>query len=209
MAARLLGTVTAVLVLASVLPAAAALADGDPASDTLLAENVFYPYSSTVSPSLQRTLDAETTAAARARFPIKVAIIASPTDLGVITQLFQQPQTYAEFLDQEISFQRKQLLLVVMPTGYGVQGLGPAATLAAASLAKPAGGHTNDLTRAAIAAVPKLAAAAGHPIDPLAGTSKGAGPTGSTALVLVILALAAVGTAGLLIAIRRRRPQPG
>jgi hypothetical protein len=206
MAARLLQTVIALLLVAILLPAAG-LADGDPASDTLLAENVFYPYSATVSPSLQRRLDAETTAAARARFPIKVAIIASPTDLGVITQLFLQPQTYAEFLEQEISYQQKQLLLVVMPSGYGVQGLGPAATLAAASLAKPAGGQTDDLTRAAIAAVTKLAAAAGHPIGPSVASASSGG--GSTTLTLVILALAAVGTAALVIVVRRTRAQPG
>jgi hypothetical protein len=202
----LLQAVMACLLLAILLPVAA-LADGDPASDTLLAENVFYPYSSTVSASLQRTLNAEATAAARAHFPIKVAIIASPTDLGVITQLFHQPQTYAEFLEQEISYQQKQLLLVVMPSGYGVQGLGPAATLAAASLAKPAGTPADDLTRAAIAAVTRLAAAAGHPIGPAVASGSSGGD--SATLTLVILALAAVGTAGLVIAVRRRRVQPG
>jgi hypothetical protein len=206
MAARLAQTVTACLLLAILLPAAV-FADGDPASDTLLAENVFYPYSATVSPSLQRTLNAETAAAARVHFPIKVAIIASRTDLGVITQLFHQPQTYAGFLEQEISYQHEQLLLVVMPSGYGVQGLGPAATLAAASLAKPAGGQSNDLTRAAIAAVRKLALAAGHAIGPSVASASSGG--GSRTLILVILALAAVGTAGLVIAVRRLGAQPG
>jgi hypothetical protein len=40
------------------LAPAAARADGDPASDVLLGENVFYPYSPPVSTSLQQTLNA-------------------------------------------------------------------------------------------------------------------------------------------------------
>jgi hypothetical protein len=206
MPVRILRTATALLAVALLTPVLAG-ADGDPASDTLLAQNVFYPYSPTVSPSLQRTLDGETSAATHAHFPIKVAIIASQLDLGVIPQLFHQPQTYAEFLEQEISYQHKQFLLVVMPSGYGVQGLGSAATLAAGSLAKPAGSRTDDLVHAAIVAVPKLAAAAGHPIG--RGVTSGSAGSGSTALIVAILALAATGTAALVIVIRRRHPQPG
>src|SRR5271163_1216609 len=108
--------------LAPTLGPAAARADGDPASDVLLGQNVFYPYTPAVSPAIQKTLDAETTAASRAKFPIKVALIASPVDLGVIPDLFGKPQKYADFLDQEISFQTKQPLLVVMSAGYGVEG---------------------------------------------------------------------------------------
>ncbi len=61
--------------------------------------------------AVQRPLNAETAAVKRAGFPIKVALIASPTDLGVIPNLFGRPQSYASFLDQEISFQGKQRLL--------------------------------------------------------------------------------------------------
>ena len=93
-----------------------------------------------VAPALQTRLNAETAAASRAHFPIKVALIAAPADLGAIPSLFGKPQHYADFLDQEISFvDIKRLLLVVMPNGYGVQHLGGAAQAAAASLEKPAG----------------------------------------------------------------------
>src|ERR1700757_240541 len=112
-------------------------ADGDPASDVLLGENVFSPYSPVVSPPVKQKLDAATTAAAKAGVPVKVALIAAPTDLGVIPQLFGQPQRYADFLEQEISFQSKQHLLVVMAAGYGTQGLPPAATAAVGRLAPP------------------------------------------------------------------------
>lgn len=85
---------------------------------------MFYPNSPPVSTSLQKTLNAETAAAARAHFPIKVALIDSPTDLGAIPSFYDKPQPYAHSLDQEISsIKAKQPLLVVMPDGYGVQAL--------------------------------------------------------------------------------------
>ena len=131
MAIRLASIVCALLVAAMLVPAAA-LADGDPASDVLLGQNVFYPYQPPVSKSVAATLNAETAAAKRAGFPLKVALIASPVDLGVIPDLFGKPQKYADFLDQEISFQGKQPLLVVMAAGYGVQGLSGPGKLAVA-----------------------------------------------------------------------------
>ena len=127
-----------VALLASALLPAAVLADGDPASDVLLGENVFYPYSPPTSPALQKQLNAETAAAKQAHFPLKVALIGAPVDLGVIPSLFGKPQKYADFLDQEISFQTKQPLLVVMAAGYGVQGVDAKTKAAAAALAKPA-----------------------------------------------------------------------
>jgi hypothetical protein len=184
--------------------AGAARADGDPASDVLLGQNVFYPYQPPVSAPLTKTLDSLTAAAAAAKFPIKVALIASPVDLGVVPDLFNKPDKYAMFLDQEISFQAKRPLLVVMPAGFGGQGLPPSATAALASLKKPTGSQSNDLAQAAIAAIPKLASAAGHPLKGTAGTSsKGGG--GSTTLVLIVLVLAASATAVALILSRRRR----
>jgi hypothetical protein len=194
----------ACLLLAMLAPAAAE-ADGDPASDLLLAENVFYPYRPPVSASLQRTLNAEAAAANSSHFPIKVALIAGPVDLGVISSLFGQPQKYAWYLDQEISFHGKQPLLVVMPSGYGVQGLSGPATLAARSLSRPAGGQSDQLARAAIVAVRKLAAAAGRPLKPGGSGAPAAG--GATALIVVVLACACVGAAAVVITVRRRRAQ--
>ena len=76
-----------------------------------------YPYQPAVSQQMQQALNARTAAAKRSGFPIKVALIATPVDLGVIPDLFGKPQKYAAFLDQEISFRTKQPLLVVMKTG--------------------------------------------------------------------------------------------
>ena len=196
--------ILAASMLVLVLAAPVARADGDPASDVLLGENVFYPYSPPVSPALQQALNADTAAASRSHFPIKVALIASPVDLGAIPDLFGQPHKYAAFLDQEISFQTKQPLLVVMPSGYGVQGLTPRATNAVASLPKPAGHQSNDLARAAIAAVRTLATSAGHPISGVPSRSGTGSSNVSKTLIVAILALGAITTAAALIGLRRQ-----
>ena len=194
-------------VLVGALGPAEARADGDPASDVLLGQDVFYPYTPPVPASVQGRLNAETAAAKRAGLPIKVALIASPVDLGVIPQLFGKPQAYADFLDKEISFNGPQPLLVVMHAGYGVQSLPAAATRAAATLSPPTGKTSADLARAAITAVAKLAAASGHPIS---GTGGAGGGGGSSSLpILIGLVAAAVLIAGAVIAVRWRRPSTG
>lgn len=205
MRSRLASTLVAALVAFALVPAAAR-ADGDPASDVLLGENVFYPYSPQVSGPLQKTLNGVVAAAAHAGFPLKVALIDSPVDLGVIPDLFNKPQNYADFLDQEISFQTRQPLLVVMPAGFGSQGLGAAATDALKTLAKPAGTTSDALARAAIPAVAKLAAATGHLIKGTPGTGGSQRSGGDTTTVLlIVLVLAALATTGALIATWRRR----
>ena len=209
--ARLARLVALLALLATALAPAMACADGDPASDVLLGQNVFYPYTPAVSRAIQKTLDAETAAASQAKFPIKVALIASPVDLGVIPDLFGKPQKYADFLDQEISFQTKQPLLVVMPAGYGVQGIHGPAKSAVTSLRKPAGPTTNALAQAAIIAVAKLAAESGHPIKGVAGvpgSSSGSGGSSTTPIVIALVA-AAVLTAAALVVVRRRSAPTG
>jgi hypothetical protein len=192
---------TVVVVLISTAPAT--LADGDPASDVLLGQNVFYPYNPATSTALQRSLNDATAAAGKAHFPIKVALIAEPVDLGVIPELFGKPQQYAKFLDQEISFTGKQLLLVVMKAGYGVEGLPAASTAEAPKLTAPAGGTSDALAQAAVAAVAKLAAADGHHLT-VTTTQSSPGPSNTKTVLLIALVLAAVATAGALVVVRRR-----
>lgn len=196
-------TLLAVFVLAGLVLPASALADADPASDVLLGVSVFYPYQPAVPAALQKQLNAEAAAGTKAHFPIKVAIIGSPVDLGALPSLFGKPQQYATFLDQEISFNRRQELLVVMPQGYGSAGLPPAAAAAVKDLPAPAA-HTNQaLVQAALAALPKLAAAAGHPIAKDSGTPGGSGGS-SPVLLVTILAVVAVGATAAVIVLRRR-----
>jgi hypothetical protein len=202
--------VVAIVLVAATLLAPAAFADGDPASDVLLGQNVFYPYSPPTSRSLQKSLDAATAAAAKAHFPLKVALIASPVDLGIIPQLLGQPQKYAAYLDVEISFEQKQPLLVVMKDGYGVEGLTTAANAAAAKLPLPAGGTPDDLGQAALTAIDKLASAEGHPITGgSSGGSSGGGSEGGggNTVLLIVLIVAAIATATALILVRRRQPR--
>jgi hypothetical protein len=184
----------------------AALADGDPASDVLIGQRVFYPYGSNVPPSVQSRLNAETAAASRAHFPVKVALIATPADLGAVPTLFGKPKQYAAFLVQEISFLNvKPLLLVLMPNGYGAEHLGSAAQAALASLKTPGAGGAERLAQAAIVAVPKLAAAAGHPIGSVAGAGGTGAHGGSSALKAIVLAMSAIVFAGALTGFRTVR----
>jgi len=196
------GLVVACVVAIALCPTA--FSDGDPASDVLVGQAVFYPYSSNVAPALQARLNSEVSAAGRAHFPIKVALIAARADLGADPGLFAKPQQYAAFLVQEISFiDVRRQLLVVMPDGYGVQHLGGAAQAAAASLKRPAGASGGDLAEAAIVAVPKLAAAAGHPLGPVPGASGSSG--GSSSLKAILLAMSALVIAGVLVGFRTVR----
>jgi len=205
MARRVASLLATVILVGAGVPASA-LADGDPASDVLLGQNVYYPYSPPVPQGVQRTLNAETAAARKAGLPIKVALIATAVDLGVVPELFGQPQNYAKFLDKEISFQGPQPLLVVMPSGYGIQGVSAKAAAAVNGLAPPKGKTSTALAQAAITAVAKVAADDGHPIKGVAGVSNtSSGGGSSTTPLLIGLIVAAVVVAGALIVLRRRQ----
>ena len=95
----------------------AAQADADPAGDYLYTTNVFLPLTTKVSPQLARELRAATAAAAKAGNPIRVALIATSTDLGGVPSLFGKPTDYSRFLDAELQFAYSGRLLVVMPQG--------------------------------------------------------------------------------------------
>ena len=154
-----LALLCACLALAAVAPPV--LADADPASDYLITQDAFFPYSSPVSKPLADQLSGLLKSAKKDKLPIKVALIAHPTDLGGVTNAFGRPQAYARFLGQEISFNKAQPLLVLMPAGYGVSGLPAKASEAVKGL--PAPGDTGDsLVRRAVVAVPKIATATGH-----------------------------------------------
>jgi hypothetical protein len=175
-----------------------ATADGDPASDVLLVQNVFYPYQQTVSNNLIAALDLAAKRAHTANFPIKVAIIGTPADLGAVPQLFAKPQQYANFLDKEISFNGTIVLLVVMQAGFGLVASGPPSALAGLHIPNERG--SDGLAVAAIKAVGLLAAHAGHPITlpaipaggaPSASNSKFVTFVAPAALVLVVVAVVA------------------
>jgi hypothetical protein len=182
-----------------VLPAPRALADADPPSDVLLIQNVYYPYSPKVSPKLQAQLDDAAARARRAGFPIKVALVAAPADLGAIPQMFGHVVAYANFLQREIAYLRPQPTLAAMPDGFGTSATGPQGPAIVRRLGAP---RTADgMAQGAIAAVERLAAANGHPISTagLGGGHSGHHRSGSSVLVLfaplLLLALALGGRA--------------
>jgi MYXO-CTERM domain-containing protein len=199
----------ALLAVAAVLVAPeAARADGDPASDVLLLQDVYLPYAPGVPTALGRTITDLLKTTRRAGFPLKVAVVAQQRDLGAVPQFFGRPQSYAPFLESEIAFNTKKPLLVVMPSGYGVAAMPNAAVNALKGLAPPKSAQGQDLGRATVAAIVKLSKAAGHPVPtpklPSASSSGGGG--GSTSPVIVFgvpVALLALG--GLLAALRRRQ----
>jgi hypothetical protein len=128
----------------------------------LATQALFLPQDAAATPAQRAQLTALLQTAAQRGYPIRVALIASPADLGSVTALWRQPETYARFLGQELAFVHKGPLLVVMPNGFGLTQLGRAlpgqATLT--GLGAPGAG----LVGAAITAVRRLAAAAGHPL---------------------------------------------
>jgi hypothetical protein len=178
----------AALLIALVLPAAAA-ADGDPASDVLLGQTVFLPYAP-ISPTVQRQLYAVTAAAARAGYPLRVALIGAKSDLGVVPALFGKPGQYARFLTSELTGVVNGPVLVVMPSGFGLAARGNALSTAALANVR-VGAGTNGLGTAAVTATERLAAAAGHPLP--AGAASAQAPTPGASSSTVRQALVAIG----------------
>ena len=161
----MLGVLATVTV--SVAAPAAALADGDPASDVLATQPTFVPADAGIATSEQARLQALAAAAQRGGAPVRVAIVATRSDLGSVTALWRQPQAYARFLAIELSQVARGALLVVMPGGYGVARLSASATVAPSALAGlPAPAPGAALATAAQRAVQRLAGAAGVRIAP-------------------------------------------
>jgi hypothetical protein len=119
---RVCPLVAALVALAFLAPAA--LADGDPASDFLLSQASFLsPYDGKIATSQQKRIETMLQSAKEQGFPLKLAVIATPYDLGAVPILYKKPQTYAKFLAQEDYYFWKDELLVVMPNGYGLYKL--------------------------------------------------------------------------------------
>jgi hypothetical protein len=156
----------AVAVVAAAVVAAAlaqgARADGDPASDVLVVNTIFVPFASQLPRALETKLELATREALKKGYPIRVALIEQPVDLGAVPSLFGKPQTYAQFLWQELSFVYKGRLLVVMPNGFGYYDRKPPGPSELKVLAKiPIGAGLDGMASSALNAVLGLAAAGG------------------------------------------------
>ena len=177
----LLGAVLAVFAVCAVgVLAPAARADGDPGSDVLVYQNLFVAADANISVPQQVELGNLLTSADKAGFPIRVAIVAQPDDLGAITALWQKPAAYASFLGTELSLAYAQRLLIVMPNGFGFHWQGHTATAAYQVLDKlHIGPGGSGLAAAADTAVQALARASGVRLAAPASVATGSVAGGS------------------------------
>jgi hypothetical protein len=188
---RLLVALTAALA-GGVVVVSSARADGDPASDVLIGQKVFFPYAGgSVSGSDKAALASVVDQANTRGMRIRVAVIAGPYDLGSVTALWRKPRTYAKFLGGELTFvYKKGLLMTVMPQGFGLFRGTPAQQ---ATLNRIRTGQSADaLVRAATTGVSRLAAARGIKVAPVIPTS------GSSSWKTIVIAAGGVAILALL-----------
>jgi len=184
-----------------------ARANGDPASDYLLTQNVFLPFTTKIDQSSVKRLNALLVEAKSQRFPIRVALILSPSDLGTAFSLFGKPEKYAQFLGLELAFVYRDRLLVVMPNGYGYAVKGDPDPKAGAVLKKlPAPGRSaTKEADAAIVAVKRLAAREGHRL----AAPKVGGSAGRDRLTIAAAATAGIALIAAIVLYRRRERAAG
>jgi hypothetical protein len=190
----------------ALVAAGTARADGDPASDFLLTQKVFLPYDGRVSATRSRQLAALASDAARDGYPIRIALIASPTDLGSVTALWAKPQQYAKFLAAEVSFAYRGRLLIVMPAGLGTYQLGhPSGSQRRALAGLKVAPGANGLAATAVTAVERLDAARGITLRAPRVTSPSKRTSDDRLRLGLIVAGALVVAAALLPVMRLRR----
>ena len=160
------------LALAALALPGAARANGDPASDVLLTQQVFLPFEAPISKPASKELTEMVAAANEKGYTIRVALIAFTGDLGTAVSLWGHPQAYSKFLGSEIAFVYKNRLLVAMPSGFGFyNGKKPVAKeLRVLARVKP-GKTPTPLARSASEAVRALAAASGITLPRSSGSS--------------------------------------
>jgi len=167
------------LLLAAVLAAVVigfARANGDPASDVLPFSTVYFSIKNPQSAASGRDLVKITQITAKKKHPIRVAVIAMPSDLGLIQSMWRKPQMYAHFLGAElVQFARyKGTTLIAMPNGYGVYGpLAGKGRPALARLPKPGTSDLDKLGEDAATATRRVAAANGDVLPPPSSGSSG------------------------------------
>jgi hypothetical protein len=209
-APRLL-TVTLALAAATVLVVAPlARADGDPASDYLIGQQVFFPYDTKFPATQQIQFTQLVQEANKAGFKIRVALIASNYDMGSVTSLYLKPRTYARFLGEELSFVFKQRLLVVMSNGFGFNWPHHSSAAAYRTLGKiQISPGADGLLTAAQTAVQRLAAADGVKLTTPTHVTTPARRNSHDRLIIIAGAAALIPLAAATqFALRRRRRKP-
>jgi hypothetical protein len=156
---------------------AGALAHGDPTAHYLETDSLLTSYSAPPDHAVVRRLRGVLDAAAARGYPIKVVLFANDGDTGGEPEPLEDPQTYVGTVTDQLESIRplQAPVLIVTPHEFGLGGkqprggtLTPITSLLAARLAdklplaKKADGTA--LARAAMVAVRRLAADAGHPL---------------------------------------------
>jgi hypothetical protein len=205
---------TAILALGcAIFAAGSARADGDPASDVLAVQPLFLPWDANVPSAQQAQIQSVITSAQHHDFPIRVAVIASETDLGSVSALWHSPQQYAEFLSDELSLVYKGPLLVVMPNGFGLHGFTtPTSTISSTLSGIHAPTNGTQLAQVTTTAIRRLASITGHPL-PITNTGVVAAPgrthAGATRMAswIVFLAGCLLITVAWTVSLRARPPR--
>jgi hypothetical protein len=147
---------------AALVAVPAAQANGDPASDVLITQQVFIPFEAPISSSAKDELIKTVAAANERGYKIRVAVIAFTGDLGTAVSLWRHPQSYSKFLGSELAFVYRNRLLISMPSGFGFyQGRKPVLKEKAVLAKIPPGKTPTALTESTTEAVRALAAADG------------------------------------------------
>jgi hypothetical protein len=205
-----LGPIVLLCLLVALAAPSGALADGDPASDVLLLQDVYLPYIPAPSKASSSTLTTLLKEVKAKGYPMKVALIQSRGDLGAYPDLFGRAQPYAKLLASEIRFRvHKPHLLVVMPSGFGSLNLGPQAGRLLGAIRIDPGARSDGLVAAALKAVAGIATANGHPTEvPEVRAPASANSGGSSHTLLYVLAgvIVALGIALIAVSVRTRRP---
>jgi hypothetical protein len=189
--------------------APAAHANGDPASDYLITQQMFVPFGNNTTTKKAGELSRLLADAKKKGFPLKVAVIASRYDLGSVPSLFRRPKRYAHFLGQEDFYFFKNELLVVMPNGYGLYkaktGVPPGDEAVIAKLPPPNTTDGDALIDAAERAVQALAEQRSLKLT-AAGNATGGSSANRDRVKVILAVLAATAAAlGVRFTLRRRK----
>ena len=199
----------AVLLVAAAVHPATARANGDPASDVLITDDVFLPYQQPSGDQVAK-LRRVIAAARSAGHPVRVAVIHDARDLGAVANLYGHPQEYANLLSTELQNPlepgargHQEGLLIVMPAGFGTKNVPAGVDRMLRGVELPADAGPDALVGAAGWGVQEVARAGGKPIRAEFDKPKGDdGGGGVVATILIVLALLAV--VGALIVVRTR-----
>src|SRR3954470_8777169 len=196
---RIRRSLLALVLVAVTAHPAAAQANGDPASDVLITDDVFLPYQAPSGGQVAK-LRRVIAAARSAGRPIRVAVIHDARDMGAVTNLYGHPQEYANLLSTELQNPvepgargHQEGLLIVMPAGFGTKNVPEKVQHMLRGVELPSDASPDALVGAAGWGVQQVAAAGGKPIRSEFGKPEAdSGGGGAVVTILIVVALLAV-----------------